>query len=104
MKPLLFLFFSFLPLAAHVQQVQVRVVSIEKPGATTSLEAAQPDCDERLYASLIAAFICLAISGGALGTSNLVTFMVWVYWPGSGRSSLAASFWASSIVFGPLSA
>ncbi len=54
MKPLLFLFFSFLPLAAHVQQVQVRVVSIEKPGATTSLEAAQPDCDERLYASLIA--------------------------------------------------
>ena len=54
MKPLLFLFLSFLPLAAQVQQVQVRVVSIEKFGTATSLEAARPDCDEKLYASLIA--------------------------------------------------
>lgn len=54
MKTLLLLLLSFLPLAAQTQQVQVRVVSIEKPGNATSLEAAQPDCDEKLYASLIA--------------------------------------------------
>lgn len=53
MKTILFLLLSLLPLAAQ-QQIQVRIVSIEKPGAASSLEAAQPDCDEKLYASLIA--------------------------------------------------
>jgi len=53
MKTLLVLFLGILPLAAQ-PQVQVRVVSIEKPGASTSLEAAQPDCDEKLYNLLTA--------------------------------------------------
>lgn len=43
------------PLAAQfVKQVQVRVVSFEKSGATTALEAAVPGCDEKLYAALVA--------------------------------------------------
>ena len=54
MKTPLILFLSVLPLIAQVTQVQVRVVSIEKTSATTALEAAQPDCDEKLWSTLTA--------------------------------------------------
>jgi len=54
MKTPLLLLLSVLPLTAQVTQVQVRIVSIEKTSAATALEAAQPDCDEKLYAALTA--------------------------------------------------
>jgi hypothetical protein len=55
MKLLLLLIFTALPLIAQgIRHVQVRVVTFEKSGAATALDAAQPDCDESLYASLTA--------------------------------------------------
>ena len=55
MKLLLLLLFTTASFADdYVQQVQVRVISFDKAGAATSLEAAQPNCDESLYASLVA--------------------------------------------------
>ncbi len=55
MKLPLLLIITALPLAAQdVRHVQVRVVTFEKSGAATALDAAQPDCDESLYASLAA--------------------------------------------------
>lgn len=53
-----FLFLLLLAVAPAVSrsplQVHVRVVSFEKSGSATALEAAAPGCDETLYAGLVA--------------------------------------------------
>src|SRR5687767_9033958 len=55
MKILFLLFPAVAPLAFGMpMHAHVRMVSFEKPGAPTALEAAMPGCDEKLYAGLVA--------------------------------------------------